>query len=186
MIRAIGIFTLVFLSACASAPGTDSTLDPESGVTIDYTNIPLVMYRDRSGRAAFSRDYVTLAPIKVNRMGQYRYYLWAAIWNTLDQDLSRDQTSGFESLTILADGEPITLGITGWSYSVTGATRPIYSKPVSGAAEAYYEVTADQIRMLAVASSLSLRTSGNNSQNYEPWDSSESARRGFKEFIYAD
>jgi hypothetical protein len=160
-------------------------LDPETSVTVSYTDTPIILYQDRSGRAAFARDYVNIGPIQVNQMGRDRYYLWLGIWSTIETQYERRQTSAFELVTVYVDGEPMLLDLDGWTPAAVGVTRPIYVKPVSSAADAYYEVTIDQIRLLAAAQEIRVQTTGERSASYEKWDNSESASRGFREFLAA-
>ena len=179
--------SLIFLvlTACASAPGVQEFLDPESSVTVSYSDTPLILYQDRSGRAAFSRDYVNIGPIQVNQMGRDRYYLWLGVWSTVEIKYDDRRLNGFELVTVYADGEPMLLNLAGWTPGAVGATRSFYSKPVSSAQEAYYEVSIDQIRMLGEATEIRVQTTGESSESYEMWEKSESATRGFREFLSA-
>jgi hypothetical protein len=183
MIRRYSLVLLFLLAACGSTPGVQEFLDPETSVTVSYTDTPLILYQDRSGRAAFARDFVNIGPIQVNRMGRERYYLWLAIWSTNETRYNDSRSNDFELVTIFADGEPMLLDVAGWTPSAVGATRSIYTKPVSSATEAFYEVSIDQIRLLGTAVEIRVQTSGERSTSYEMWDSSESATRGFREFL---
>ncbi len=179
------LFLVSLLAACSSAPVVQEFFDSESSVIVNYSDTPIVFYVDRSGRAAFARDFVNVGPIQVNRMGEHRYYLWLGIWTTIDTVSDGRRRAEFELVTVYADGEPILLDLAGWTTDAIGATRPIYSKPVSSAAEAYYELTIDQIRLMAAASEIRIQTSGESSASYELWDSSTSAKRGLTEFLAA-
>ena len=183
MIRASTLSLMILLVGCASSPLTEEFLDPETSVTVSYTHTPIVLFIDRSGRAAFARDYLNIGPIQINQQGRQRHFLWAGIWTTLEANAIDDRADGFELLTIYADGEPILLDVAGWTPTAVGATRSIYTKPVSSAVDAYYEVTIDQIRMIATANNLRIQTSGEPGVSYELWDTSESAKRGFREFL---
>ena len=179
-----GLLLLMFvLGACASSPGVQEYLDPETSATVSFVDTPLILYQDRSGRAAFARDFLNIGPIQVNQMGRQRYYLWLGIWSTIETNYDDKRADGFELVTVYADGEPMLLDVAGWAASTIGATQPMYSKPVSSAQEAYYEVSADQIRLLGTAAEIRIRTSGERSASYEMWDNSESATRGFREFL---
>jgi len=185
MIRFATICLAFMIAACAASHSVQEFLDPETSVTVSYTDTPIVLYKDRSGRAAFARDFVNIGPIQVNKMGRYRYYLWLGIWSTLESRLEDKRTDGFELVTVYVDGEPILLDVAGWTSAAAGATRPVYVKPVSSASEAYYEVTIDQIRLLASAREIRIQPTGEFSTSYEMWDKSESASRGFREFLAA-
>ena len=139
------------LASCASEPGVQEFLDPETSATVSFTDTPVILFLDRSGRAAFSRDFVNVGPIQVNQMGRERYYLWLGIWSTIELTRDARRSAGFELVTIYADGEPMLLDLAGWTPDAIGASRSIYTRPVSSALEAYYEVSIDQIRVLSAA-----------------------------------
>ena len=82
-----------------------------------------------------------------------------------------------------ADGEPLRLELEGWTLSSIGVSRPVYNKPTATAADAYYPVTMDQIRLLAEATDIRLQTSAGRSVSFEPWDSQKSAMTGMQQFI---
>ena len=177
--------TLLFvLSSCgSSAPLIKDKLDPMTGVTITHAEVPLVFYRDRSARAAFARDFVNMGPIQVNRMGQHRYFLWLGIWNTMQDSHLSDEINSFESIIVFADGEPLQLSLAGWTPNAIGASESVYVKPVASLAEAYYEVTIDQLRFIAAASDVRLRTSGPQARSYEPWEGQGSGRGSMQAFL---
>jgi len=182
--KTILILVLAVCTACGSTGGSvRETLDPETAVTITRSSEPVLFYQDHSSRAAYARDYVNLGPFQVNRMGDYRYYIWLGIWTTLPSDISGDQRDGFESVTLFADGEPLTLRLAGWTPSAFGGSEDVYIKPVASAADAYYEVTFDQIRLIAASSDLRLLTSGPYQVSYELWDSQRSAMNAFRQFV---
>ncbi len=177
---------ILLATGCSSNGGlVTNKLDPQTSVTISHTQSPMVFYRDVSGRAAYARDYVHLAPLEVNRSGSYRYYLWLGIWNTMEDARTDQARDGFESIVIFADGEPLPLEIAGWTEHAIGASEPVYLKPVASAADAYYEVTLDQLRLIAEARNIRLQSTGARSNNYEPWDDQTSARAGLIEFLDA-
>lgn len=171
-------------SGCASNNGlVRNKLDPSTSVTISYSKSPMVFYRDVSGRAAYARDYIHLAPLEVNRSGSYHYFLWLGIWNTMEDARTNVTRDGFESIVVFADGEPLPLEVTGWSASAIGASEPVYLKPVASAADAYYEVTIDQLRLIAESKDVRLQSTGPQQKSYEPWDDQQSARSSLKDFI---
>jgi hypothetical protein len=84
---------------------------------------------------------------------------------------------------IFADGEPLSLDLSGWVPAAIGAGEPVYIKPVSSATDAYYEVTIDQLRVVAEASDLRLQSTGPKQQSYELWDHQTSARASLYKFL---
>jgi len=160
-------------------------LDPKTGVTTMSTVTPLILYRDNPSQAAYARNYVNLGPIETNTMGSFRYYLWAGIWNTMQTADSEAVRAGFDSITLVADGEPLTLELAGFTPSAIGLSSPVYTKPVASATDAYYAVTVDQVRLIAESRDLRLRTSGSSQREYLLWGSQQAARTGLDAFVDA-
>lgn len=178
------LVTAALVAACASGTSlVGERLDPETGVTVTFAETPLVLYRDNPARGAYARNFVNIAPFRINRSGAYRYYLWVGIWNTIAADDEAAHRDGFESIALFADGEPLFLEISGWTPDALGVSEPVYVKPVASAVDAYYEVTFDQIRLIAASSGIRLRTTGSDSRSYEPWDSQGSARQALERFV---
>lgn len=176
----IGVF---LASACAS--NTDlvlSKLDPRTSVTISYSPSPMTFYRTLSDNAANSAEHIYLGPLEVNRSGDYRYYVWLATWGATDYSQHDVRQNRLESIDIIADGQPLTLKMTGASVRAIGASEPVYRKPVSWATEAYYDVTLDQLRRIADASDLQVQYSSTR-ETYKPWDSHVSSKAGLVEFL---
>lgn len=181
---AICLTTIVLFSACSSSGSLIvNKFDPLTAVTITYSEAPLVFYRDESGRAAYARNYVHLGPLEVNRSGTYRYYIWLGIWNTMRDAALDDSRDGFESIVVFADGEPLPLEISGWTAAAIGASEPVYVKPVASAADAYYEVTVDQLRLIAEAKDVRVQSIGPQRKSYEAWDDQASAKASLAEFL---
>lgn len=188
MLRKAASATIAFLllAGCSSSGSLlPSKMDPLTAVTITYSKAPLVFYRDESGRAAYARDYVHLGPLEVNRSGSYDYYLWLGIWNTMRDASPGEPRDGFDSVVIFADGEPLPLEVAGWTPAAIGASEHAYMKPVASAADAYYAVTVDQLRVIAEARDLRLQSSGTQGKSYELWDSQANAKASLGEFLDA-
>lgn len=183
---AITVLAALTLCACsASAPLTVDRLDRETGVTVTRAAVPLILYRENSGYAAHAREYVYVGPLRVNRMGDYRYFLWLGIWSTIgDPDVSA-QRDGFDSVVLFADGEPLRLDLEGWTPAAIGTSEPPYPKPVASAADAYYRVTLDQIRLISEARDVRL-SAGDPPASYEPWDDQSRAMSALQKFVSND
>lgn len=178
------ILLVLLLASCGSTQTLVSgQIDPATGVTVTYSKTPLVLYRDTSSRAAHARDFVYVGSLAVNRMGDYRYFLWLGIWSALDDQAMSEQRDGFESVVVFADGEPMRLELEGWTLSAIGASQPVYKKPTATAADAYYSVTIDQVRLIAEATDIRLHTGSTHSISYELWDSQKSALNSMREFV---
>jgi hypothetical protein len=181
LLTAIALASLIACSSTGSL--TTQKLDPLTAVTITYTKSPLVFYHDQSGRAAYARDYVHMAPLEVNRGGTYHYFIWLGIWNTLQDNQTGDPRDGFESIIVIADGQSKVLELSGWTAASVGASEPIYLKPVASSSDAYYEVTADYLRLLAESTDVRIQSSGSRGASYEPWDNQERGLTSLREFV---
>jgi hypothetical protein len=182
----IGVLALaVQISACSTPSSlVTETLDPVTGVTVLRATAPVVLYHDNSGYAAHARDYVYLGPVEVNRMGTYSYYLWMGIWSTIrHEDRGSEQRDGFESVTLFVNGEPLPLEFAGWTLDSIGVTEPLYVKPVASAADAYYRVTIDQIRLIAEADDIQLRAGTAKPRAYSLWESQGAANASMRAFL---
>jgi len=178
------LIAVAILIGCASpSPVINDKLDPLTGVTVTFNNTPLVLYRDNPSLAAFARNYVHLGPLQVNRSGANQYFLWVGIWNTMQTATLAEHRDGFESIVLYADGEPLSLELSGWTPAAIGASEPVYLKPVATSADAYYRVTADQIRLIAESRDIRLRTTGTLPKEYELWNDQKSARSDLTEFL---
>jgi len=182
----IALLLLMLLVGGCGAVGTmpDTRLDPQTGATITRAAVPTRFFRDNSGRAAYARDFVYLGPLSVNRMGSYRYYLWLSAWSThagaIDTTQRHDE---LETVTIFADGEPLSLEAAGWTLSTIGASVPVYERPVASAIDAYYPVTLDQIRLLSEAIDISIQTTPGESGRYEVWAGSARGTAAMQQFV---
>jgi hypothetical protein len=175
---------VLLISACSSStPLIADQLDPVTGVTVTRSTVPLVLYRDNSAQAAYARDFVYVGPLQINRMGEYSHFLWLGIWSSLaGQDVS-NQRDGFDSIVIFADGEPLRLELQGWTLASIGVSETIYDKPTASAADAYYAVTMDQIRVIAQARDIRLRSGETRAESYEPWDSQTRALSAMRAYL---
>ncbi len=175
---------LLGLIGCGTSPSISiEKLDPLTGVTVTFVEAPLVLYRDNWSKAAYAKNLVNMGPIQVNRIGNFRYYLWVGIWSTMRVAGISEHRSAFESILIFADGEPLSLNVSGWTPDSIGLSEPAYLKPVASAVDAYYEVTVDQIRLIAEATDLRLQSSGVFPQEFELWDQQKLARDDLHEFL---
>ncbi len=181
---AVCLLAILTIVACSSAaPLTRNKLDPLTGVTVTYSSTPMIMYREDPARAAFARNYAHVGPIQVNRSGDYQYFLWIGIWNNMQAADSTQHRDDLDSIIVFADGEPLSLEISGWTPDSIGTSEPVYLKPVASAGDAYYRVTADQIRLIAEAKDFRLRTTGARPREFEPWDTQLTVRNNFLEFL---
>ena len=184
LLCALALVTAAGVCGCSSSTAlTGEKLDPVTSATISYSEEPLIFYRDVSGRAALAKDFVYVAPVAVNRGGNYRYFIWLGIWTVAGEESPDAARDGFESILLIADDEPLHLEITRWTVAAIGASEPVYSKPVASATDAYYELTLEQLRPLAEAEHLRLHIGGDARDMFEPWDDQRRGKAAILEFI---
>jgi hypothetical protein len=107
---AAAILTLA-VCACASTPsdGPRQYLDENSAATVTVAREPLVFARERPELAVHARDYLTLVPIDVNRMGTHVLYFYGFVWSTIDKRAAPGRDDGTLQFEIVADGRRIPL-----------------------------------------------------------------------------
>ena len=182
--RHLGLILLLGVTACTSAARfINEDLDPLTSVTVTSTRTPLLFYRDSPSRAAYARNFLHLAPIEINRSGSYRYYIWISAWSTMETADLAERRDRLESIIVFADGEPVILKLAGWTPEAIGTSEPTYLKPVASAADAYYEVTIDQIRHITNAKDIRLGSGSSRSDSYEPWDDQGAVRESMRAFL---
>ncbi len=180
----LAAMAVCLLGSCASSEQVVADrLDPVTGVTIKRATVPLVLYRPNSAVAAHARDFVYVGPILVNRMGENHYFLWFGVWSTLQDQNVSSQRDGFESIVVYADGELFNLELSGWTNSAIGVSESVYPSPTASAANAYYSVTLDQLRLIARATDIELRTGGPRTARYSQWDSQAQAKLSLHSFL---
>ncbi len=114
-LRGLGHLAVVAIAlasgACASPPsdGSRQYLDEKSAATVTVTRNALVFARDRPEFAVHARDYLTVVPIDVNRMGSHAIYFYCYAWSTIDKRSSITGGGGSAQFEIIADGRRIPL-----------------------------------------------------------------------------
>jgi hypothetical protein len=145
------------------------TLDEGTALVLTGLKDPLVLYREQPQLAANAREYVQVAPLEVNRQGELHYYLWMGVWSTIARGPSEGVQRRFEHLYLFVDEEPMELAATSWNLSARGADVRFYARPVATAVDAYYEVTADQVRRIGAARDVYLVSSLDPGGRYAAW-----------------
>jgi len=182
--RVLSIAVLAIVSACAAEQrAVIDKLDEVTAVTITYSRTPITMSTDTYSDVA--RDFVQIGAIEVNRMGTLNYYLWLGISQVIYAESTYTQPEEFESVVFAVSGEEFQLKILGWTQESIGAGERIYKKLFRNSADAYYEVTLEQIQLLIDVDAVRFRTTGPAAKEYEPWYRSFSAKDDLEEFLWA-
>lgn len=181
----------MILSACAAGqlPVVEK-LDDLTAVTITYSRTPIIMSTDTAFGPAtardsvrIGRDYVQIGAIEVNRMGTLQYYLWLGISDVKYTESMDKHPEGFESIVFTVGGEEFQLDVRGWAQEAIGASEPVYEKLFRTTADAYYEVTLDQIQLLTEADGLKFRTIDSVPKEFVLWYRPTTAKNDLAEFL---
>ena len=160
-------------------------LDENTGATVTHLAEPLVFSTGKM-RAAYTRDYVTVGPLEVNRQGHRSYLLWMNFWSTVDRiDNRRDRAGQFDVVYLMLDGEPMQLNASGDSIHVMSVAEAPYSRQGDDSLTSVYPVTKAQMTRLAQARDVELRTSADAIEfgKYQLWRAPEQSIELFANYV---
>jgi hypothetical protein len=163
---------MLAVGACASAPsdGTRQYLDERSAATVTVSRESLVFARERPELAVHARDYLTLVPIDVNRMGTHALYFYGFVWSTIDKRGSAASGTGVTQFEIVADGRRIPLvPVTETPRALGLAEQPVRS-PSRSAQLLIARTDRPTLEFLATAGTIrAAEVRGGVSEAYELW-----------------
>jgi hypothetical protein len=158
------------------------TLDERTALVLTGVNTPLVLYKEQPQLAVNAREYVQVAPLEINRRGELRYYLWMGIWSTIDRGPTTDVERRFQHVYLFVDEEPMELEVASWALDDHGTGLHFYSRQVTTAVDAYYAVTADQVRRIGAAREVYLVSGADPEGRYHAWQWDASALTAFADY----
>ena len=126
--RSAVLAAMALLAGCASSPGagTREYLDEHSAATVTVVQPGITFARDRTDLAVHARDYFTIVPVDVNRMGTHDRYFYCMDWSTIDKRATRETTAASRQYQLVADGRAIPLTPTAKSLRELGVVeRPV-------------------------------------------------------------
>ena len=156
-------------------------LDERTAVVLTGLKVPLVFYRGEPQLGVNAREYVYFGPLELNRQGELRYYVWLSVWSTIGQEPHAGVQRRFERVYLFADGEPMELVATSWKPADSGLEDSFYDRPVSGAVDSWFAVTADQVRWIGAAKEIDL-VGLDVARRYEAWDWDPRAVKAFADY----
>ena len=172
LLRAAVVIAALACGACASPPsdGPRQYLDETSAATVTVARAALVFARDRPELAVHARDYLTLVPVDVNRMGTHSTYFYGYVWSTIDKRGSGNARDGVANFEIVADGKRIPLVPVHATARELGLVEPPLRAP-SGSAQLLIAGTdRETLALVANASDLSASESIDGlSERYVLW-----------------
>jgi hypothetical protein len=163
---------LLLVSACASRPsdGPRQYLDQKSAATVTVSEGALVFARERPELAVHARDYLTLVPVDVNRMGTHVLYFYGFVWSTIDKRGSQARDDDAVQFEIVADGRRIPLVPVRASPHELGLGDPPVRAPSKSARLLIAETDRDALAYLAAAGTIrAAELHDGVSETYELW-----------------
>lgn len=154
--------SLSLVSCRTVAPDRRATqyLDDATGATITRVEVPVTFYSDDPSRAANARDYLDVAPLAVNRSGNYSWWLWLGVWSTIDRGASGGdpELADISAIQLMVDGEPMDLWMQAATDRIPGAATLPYAATVAPARSMVLPLTASQVGRLGRATRIGIHT----------------------------
>ncbi len=160
-LRGLGRLAVVAIAlasgACASPPsdGPRQYLDEKSAATVTVARDALVFARDRPEFAVHARDYLTVVPIDVNRMGSHATYFYCYAWSTIDKRSSIARGGASAQFEIIADGRRIPLVPVNSTARELGLAEPPIGAPSGSARLLIARTDRQTLALVANAGELS-------------------------------
>ena len=168
-------------AAAADAEAVREYVDEVTAVSVTVTTNSLVFARERTDLAVNARDYVTLAPLEINRTGRRAYFWSGYVWTTIDRRGRTPVIAADERLVLIADGRPMPLRQASASLHDQGVGQPPTPIPVRTAQPVLFEAQPEEIAYVAHARELRVvLVSESASESFVLW---KDARRGLLDFV---
>jgi hypothetical protein len=129
-------------------------VDEITAVSITVPVNAIVFARERTDLAVNARDYVTLAPLEVNRTGKRSYFWSGYVWSTIDRRGGGPVLDPKDELVLIADGRPIPLRADGKSLRDHGVGQAPTGAPIRKATPVLFAARPDEIAYVAHAQEL--------------------------------
>lgn len=175
------ITLVVSRAAIPDAAAVREYVDEITAVSITVSLDSLIFARERTDLAVNARDYITLAPLEINRTGRRAYFWTGYVWSTIDRRGREPVLAADEHLVLIADGRAIALRQSSSSLRDQGVGQPPTPVPVRTAKPVLFEARPDELAYVAHARELHVamvREAGNES--FALWKDS---RRGLLDFV---
>jgi hypothetical protein len=132
-----------------------------------------VFAHERPELAVNARDYLTLVPIDVNRMGTHVLYFYGFVWSTIDKRGSTSSDDGAAQFELVADGRRIALMPSGASPRELGLVEPPVRAPSGSARLLIARTDRETLAFITNAREVSAaELQGGVVERYELWSGS--------------
>lgn len=170
--------------ALADEDNVREYVDEITAASITVALQPLVFARERTDLAANARDYITLAPVEINRTGTRRYFWTGYIWSTIDRRGREQLLSPGDELVLIADGRPMKLRADDRSLRDQGVGEPPVPAPTRTAIAVLYAADPESIAYVSRASELRIELIRSDTNDpFVLWKDARQSVRAFSERV---
>jgi len=168
----------------AAAESVNQYLDETTAATITVTTEPLIFARERTDLAVNARDYISIAPLEVNRAGSRTYYWFAYIWSTIDKRNDEPSATSDDQVVLLADDRAMVLRRDTRSPRQLGIAKSPIEAPVRGAVAMVFSADPEAFDYVALSSELQMQlVRGGHNDDFPLWRDGRAAMRAFVQFL---
>lgn len=170
--QAFCVYLTTLVASCSSVTLPEDLveqyLDEDSLLTVSRMVDPITFYRGFDNRASMNQkaetEFAYLAPFEINKMGDYKLYLWAAY--SIDQTVS--QTIDPENkLIVQLDYDLLSFEPTAANWQDLGIEEATYKSRIGLDNEAIFELTQEQLSLFFDSEEIYL--SVDNETNFSLW-----------------
>jgi hypothetical protein len=164
------------LAGCTALPvtGPRDVLDERTGDTLTVVEMPWIFARARTDVAANARDYLQLVAAEASRSGNYRVYLIAQFWSTVDRRMSPYPNATRGKVLIQADGRELLLTPVQPFPTLFTQRTDLHAPMRARAVSWVYETDLATLEYLAESKSVSLRLTEQALQlPYSSWSAAQ-------------
>ena len=168
----------------AAEDGVREYIDEITAANITVSSKILIFARERTDLAANARDYITLAPVEINRTGTRKYFWSGYLWSTIDRRNRQPLLQEGDELVLLADGRPIPLHGNGKTLKDLGAGEPITPSPARAAIPVLFPVNPEEIAYVARATEVHIELlHAGTSESFTLWKGKPAMLAAFAEHV---
>ncbi len=183
----LGSFVLCLALASGSPAANESLrqyVDEITAASITVSTEILVFARERTDLAVNARDYITLAPVEINRTGARSLFWSGYLWSTIDRRNAQPLLAEGDELVLLADGRPLRLHGDGKTLRDHGAGEPITSSPGRHAVPVLFPATPEEIAYVSRATEVRIELiHAGTSESFTLWKGKPAKLSEFAESV---
>jgi hypothetical protein len=165
------------LAGCAAPPAVREYQDERTAVTVTVAGTGLLFGEAQAAYSANARNFLTLAPVEINRGGARTLCWYGYAWSTLDRSFGHEAPIEY---VLEADGRQIKIALRDTSLSELGVSEAPVKPPSSDARMVVAVTSRADLRLVAQARELiAFGIRGGALERYELWEDGRAAIAAF-------